>query len=438
MICPHCGNEGAIRKGKTEAGNKRYKCKNCGISFTPESRQGVKEEDQPEYVFEEEGEKAFASALLDEDVINSPKKLLEAMGIDENIWEVYKKQIGKSTAWRKDRVVQWDVENGVVSNGHVDDSGKIKTIPVYSVKLWLHRKTESIRTSMAIEDFRNEMKQFSPKYSSFPVYHRSKSGWMYEVEMPDIHIGKLTWGEESGKDGDIKIQVENAKDVMAELLGYAKMFPVSKILFPIGHDYYNVDNQYNQTAHGTPQQEDTRWRKTFRVGWKLAADLINMCAEIAEVDVPIIGGNHDEERSFYLGEVLSAMYANAKRVSIDNSAKARKYRLHGVNLLGMTHGYYENWKELKDIMAYEVPDLWAKSKYREWHTGDKHHKEDYVHKSHESGQNGVVVRILRSLTTPDTWHYNKGLIASLQASEAFLWDAKEGLKAQFTATPKSP
>ena len=159
-----------------------------------------------------------------------------------------------------------------------------------------------------------------------------------------------------------------------------------------------------------------------------------MCAEIAPVEVPIIGGNHDEERTFYLGELLSGLYSNTDRVNIDNSAKMRKYVVYGKNLIGLTHGYHEKLKELKDIMAYEVPALWAASTYREWHTGDKHHKEDYVHKTQENN-NGVVIRILRSLTTTDAWHYNKGYIGALRASEAFLWDKEQGLKAQFTAIP---
>jgi hypothetical protein len=265
-------------------------------------------------------------------------------------------------------------------------------------------------------------------------FQKPQKGMLYEIEMPDIHIGKLTWGEESGEDGDMKSQVEIARKVAQDLLLHTQHYPIEKILFPIGHDYYNVDNNLNTTTHGTPQQEDTRWRKSFKVGWQLASELVNMCAQVAPVDVLIIGGNHDEQRSFYLGEVLSAIYANSKRVTVDNSAKMRKYYTYGNVLLGLTHGYHEKIKELKDIMFYEAKPLLQNAKYIEWHTGDKHHKEDYVHKTHEE-TNGVVVRILRSLTTADAWHYNKGYVGALRASEAFLWDKELGLRAQFTAIP---
>jgi hypothetical protein len=429
MNCEHCGSENIQKRGFLITGRQRYSCNDCG-----EGGSFGEEEQEDKYLFTDSGDTAEVVMTLDEDTINSQEKLLKAMKVDTSIWEVYKKQIGKSAAWRKDRKVEWEVSAGKTS-GKVSDTGMIKIVPVFTVKLWLRRKTEEIRVSHAFADFKADVKKYSLKKNSLPKFRKSKSGLMFEVEMPDIHIGKLTWGEESGDDGDLKIQIASARNVIEELLSYTKLFPIEKILFPIGNDFYNVDNQFNTTTAGTPQQEDTRWRKTFRAGWNLAAEMINMCAQIAPVEVPIVGGNHDEERAFYLGEVLGGLYSGTKRVTIDNSPKLRKYILYGKNLIGLTHGYHEKIKELKDLMALEVPDLWAKSTIREWHTGDKHHKEDFVHKTHEFGT-GVVVRILRSLTTTDAWHYNKGFIGALRASEAFMWDKKKGLLAQFTASPR--
>jgi hypothetical protein len=381
----------------------------------------------------EEGEKAFASASLDEDVVNNPKKLLTAMNIDTKIWRVYKKEIGKSAAWRKDKSSDLKINQGVMT-GTVKDSGSIKIVPVYTVKLWLERKTEEIRAGLALEDFQKEAYKHSPKQSPFK-FPRRKDGMLYEIEMPDLHIGKLTWGEETGEDSDIKIQTKAAKSVLEQLLGRAQSYQIEKIWFPVGHDYFNVDNQFNTTSHGTPQQEDTRWRKTFKVGWTFAAEMINLCSQVAPVEVIVIPGNHDETRSYYLGEVLSALYASSRHITVDNSAKARKYKLYGVNLVGMTHGYHEPLKRLKDLMTYEAPDLWSQSKYREFHTGDKHHKEDYVQKTDET-DGGIVVRILRSLSPADAFHYNKGYVGALRASEAFLWHKTDKLIAQFNASPK--
>ena len=197
----------------------------------------LKEDNTNTYLYTEDGNMAEVSATLDEDTVNSPEKLLKAMKVDTSVWEVYKKQIGKSPAWRKDRSVQWEVVDGQVINGKVADSGKIKVLPVYTVKLWLRRKTEEIRTGMAMQDFKLDIAQLSLKRVKAPTFPKPKEGFMLEVEMPDAHIGKQTWGEESGLDAGIDTQVRDVNKVMIELLSYASKFEIEKIVFPIGHDF---------------------------------------------------------------------------------------------------------------------------------------------------------------------------------------------------------
>jgi hypothetical protein len=117
---------------------------------------------------------------------------------------------------------------------------------------------------------------------------------------------------------------------------------------------------------------------------------------------------------------------------VDNRPIGRKYYPYGNVLLGLAHGYYEKDVKLDSLMAYEKPDLWARSIYREWHLGDKHHKKDTIIKTDEL-ENGVIVRILRSLAPPSVWEYDKGFVGSQKAAEGFLWHKEHGLKAQFTA-----
>lgn len=432
-ICEHCGSENLMKRGKTLQGNQRVVCKDChkwGMITMDEPQQN-----ESSYTFRNFGETAQVIAEV-EDEIKTEQDLIRLLNIDMTVWKLDRWEVGKNVAWRKDRKVQWKVENGKVIDGLVDDSGEFNMKPIFSVKVFLVRRTEEIRQSMVLDDFREHLQKFQSttslpklKYPEVPP-----EGYLYEVEMPDLHIGKLAWGEETGDDSDLKIQVSTAKKVMSELLSYAAMFPIERILFPIGHDFYNVDNQFNTTSHGTPQQEDTRWKKTFRVGWELAADLVNMCSAVAPVDVLIIPGNHDTERSYYLGEVLGALYQNSDRVTVDNSPKDRKYYVYGHNLIGLTHGYHEQITRLRDIMWTEARGKLDDAWFIEWHTGDKHHKKDFVLKTNEV-ENGVVIRLLRSLTVADAWHYSKGYIGALRASESFLWDRNKGLRAQFTATP---
>lgn len=361
--------------------------------------------------------------------IKSVDDAIKEFKIDLNVWRVDKYKVKTSEGYRKDREVEWEVEDGITKHGKVRDSGKLLIAPMYHVQVTLVRKVEEVRARLAIDEFIREAKRYAPKYPQ--IKYKKAGGLVYEVDMPDIHFGKLTWHEESGDDYDIKIARTVVLATLEKLLSYAQHFGVNKIILPMGNDFFNVDNQDNTTSHGTPQQEDTRWKKTFKEGRKLAVDMIDMCLSVAPVDVLFIPGNHDEQRSFFLGEVIDAHYTNTKQVMVDNGAKKRKYRHFGNILLGFTHGYHEKLAKLPSIMPIEAPEEWARSNFREWHLGDKHHKEDLQHRTKDL--DGVTIRLLRSLSATDVWHFDKGYVGTLRSAEAFLWDPADGLVAQFQA-----
>lgn len=363
--------------------------------------------------------------LTKEDVIKQFK-------VDIKQWEVEKFKVKTSEGYRKDRKVIWKVVDGKVIQGDVDDSGKMLVVPLYHIEVRLIRKTQEIRNTNAIEELIRDAKRISPKY---PKVKRqiTKDGMLYEIGMPDLHFGRLTWAEETGEDYDIKIARGMVNEVLEELLSYTSGFSIKKILLPIGNDFFNANNKEETTTHGTPQQEDTRWQKTFRAGRIMATEMIDACASIAPVDVVVVPGNHDEERIFYLGDALVCWYHSCPEVSIDNASKKRKYYQFGNSLIGFTHGSSEKNTSLASLMPLEVPELWSKSRFREWHTGDKHHKSDMIQEVEENI--GVVIRILRSLVPADAWTFEHGLIGAVRAAEGFLWHPQNGLNAQFTALP---
>ena len=360
--------------------------------------------------------------------IRTMEDAIEEFKVDLNLWKVDRCRIKTSEGYRKDRKVSWHVSNGVVIDGNVEDTGKLLIAPMYHVQLSLTRKTEEIRARLVIEDFLRDARRSAPKYSKIK-YPKKKNGLWYEIDMPDIHFGKETWAEESGEDYNIEIARRVVTHSLDRLIHYASHFNVEQIVLPMGNDFFNVDNKNNTTTHGTPQQEDTRWAKTFREGKRLAVEMIDRCAMVAPVKVVMVAGNHDEERSFYLGEVLDAQYFRSKNVTVDISAKKRKYLHFGNVLIGYTHGYHEKLAKLPSIMPLEEPTMWAGSVHREWHLGDKHHKKDMLHRTEDV--DGVTIRLLRSLSATDTWHFDKGYVGTPRSAEAFLWDKSDGLVAQF-------
>lgn len=384
---------------------------------------------QRKRIFKENRKNNTAELTAEVPRIMSDQQLLNFLGVDKSQWTITKVIYGKSEGYRKDRSVEWDVDEGKVTRGRVRDSGKLLIKPLFSVKLYLEKKVQEIAVRNEVAILKSELLNYSPKYKRIK-YRKHKAGYLYEIAMPDLQLGRLVQEDEAGKASTPDEYIERTEHAIYELLNIP--FDVERLLFPIGNDFFNSNTAENMTAHGTPQRDDVRWQRTYRLAKKMMVGFVESMSVIAPVDVVVIKGNHDEERIFYFGDTLVSWFHNNPNVTVDNRPIGRKYYAYGKVLLGLAHGYYEKDVKLDSLMAYEKPDLWAKSIYREWHLGDKHHKKDTLIKTDEL-ENGVMVRILRSLAPPSVWEYDKGFVGSLKAAEGFLWHKEQGLKAQFTA-----
>lgn len=244
----------------------------------------------------------------------------------------------------------------------------------------------------------------------------------------DLHLGKLAWGEETGEDYDIKIAANRFRSALEDLIQKTSGHTFSKVLFIVGNDIFNSDRAlpFSQTTAGTPQQDDIRFQKMFRMGVSLMTEAVNRLSEIAPVDVVTVISNHDAERVFYLGEVLSAVFANHPNVNIDNTPRVRKYYKFGRVLLGLAHGHNEKPDQLPLLMAQESAKDWSDTWYREWLLGHIHHKKQLLTQGAKD-YNGVRVTYLTSPSAPDAWHHSKGFVGAVKGAEAFVYEAEEGL-----------
>ena len=367
--------------------------------------------------------------------IRSVEDAIREFGNDMKEWEVKPPiRIKTSEGYRKDRSVKWKVKNGQVIDGDVSDSGKMLVVPLYHVEVLFVRKTQEIQARNIVGELVKDAKRHVPKYTKIK-YPKHKDGMLYEIEMPDLQLGRLVMAEEAGEASNPDMYVRMAESAIARLMDNVKGFDLSRILLPLGNDFYDSNTAANTTAHGTPQRDDVRWQRTYRLGRQMMVGLIDRLSAVAPVDVLVIPGNHDEERIFYLGDALELFYSKNPNVRIDNSARKRKYYQFHKCLLGLTHGYFEKMESLAALMAYEAAEMWSQSTYREFHLGDKHHKKDI---RAEEMPNGVVIRLMRSLAPPSVWEFDKGFVGSLKAVEGFLWHPNDGVIGQFTARPNQP
>jgi len=246
-----------------------------------------------------------------------------------------------------------------------------------------------------------------------PVKKKVEGDICLEISLPDLHFGK----------GDIHESTQNFIDTVFELLAKAEKFGVERILLPIGNDGLNSEGKRKTTTGGTPQEDSVDWQESFRHYWTTLAATIKVLSATYPVDVIVVPGNHDMERMFYIGEVLSSYFKSNDKVLINNSGEYRKYYEYGANMLMFTHGDKEKTASLPIIMATEQPEMFARTKYREAHLG-------HYHKEMLNEYCGVKTRFLPSICITDDWHKMMGY-SHLRAAQAYIWNKKYGLEGYF-------
>jgi len=366
------------------------------------------------------------------DTIRTKDDAIKAANIDLSQWEIERFDIGKHDGFFRSRSWKPDGEDST------EWRRQATVIELWSIKLFLRRK-QGISVQEQRDLVISAMKQHAPVYprlaETFAVPNEERCA--YEISLPDLHAGKLTWAPETGASYDTRIAKNAFTDAVVHLIGRVGHLPLEEIWLPLGNDFFNVDNTLNQTTAGTPQDCDDRWKKIFKIMKAAVIETIDMLREIATVRLIIIPGNHDEQKSFYFGDTLESWYAKADNVIVDNAPPFRKKVRYGNNLIGFTHGSDEKTSDLPMLMANEWKKDWAATTWHEWHIGHLHKAKELRFVSGDT-YNGVRVRTLPSLSAADAWHYRHGYTGGPRAAEGYLWSYEDGYAGHYSYNYHEP
>jgi hypothetical protein len=342
--------------------------------------------------------------------VRNLQELLEFMQVDLEVWEVERHVINK-----------WEV-------GAKDEKSVVQVTPLYQVKAWLRRK---MPTALAhgLEKLETRLAKVSPKHRRTVT---PGADHMLEIALYDAHFGLLAWGKETGEDYDLKIAEQRYLAAVDELLARGKGCAPELIIFPIGNDFFHVNNPDNvtPTAHHL-LDVDGRLPKVIEAGQMALIRAIDACTTIAPVQVLWIPGNHDPQTSYYLCRILAAWFRNHKGVSVDVSPSPRKYVRYGCTLLGFTHGNEERHSDLPTLMAGERKQDWSEARHYEWHVGHYHRKRETRYSAGDTF-GAVSVKTIPSICGTDAWHFKKGYVNGERVADAFVYSKTQGLVATFT------
>jgi len=284
----------------------------------------------------------------------------------------------------------------------------------------IDRRVELARDEIAamVADASARMPRRLPKPRPKPT------GIMLELMIPDLHLGKLAWGEETGYGNyDSKEACRLYREAVSTLVARTAHWSPEFITLIVGNDFFHSDNKQGTTTKGTPLDNDSRFAKMFRAGRQMMTDVIEALHAHAPVRVICQPGNHDSQSAWLLGEALECWFRHTPTVEVLNAPTPRKYMEWGAVLLMWEHGDKGKREDTPLLMAVEQPEAFGRTAFREIHTG-------HLHKVQTNERMGIRVRVCPALCDADAWHSESHYVGNMRQAEAFVWSKEEGLIAQ--------
>jgi len=313
---------------------------------------------------------------------------------------------------------------------HKIDLGKYK-INYWSKLLPNGKFTSSVQAvrkkeeDLTGEDFLKILEKFQTNYIPIPIVPLDTTRETIDVELSlsDYHLAKKHINGDNGVINRVQTYLNTAESLIRKVRG---CYNIDTVVFPISNDFFHTDNYQNQTTNGTPQDVIMDYAEEYEIGFKILVDTITMLlANSKEVKVILVQGNHDRTKSYYLAHSLAVYFRAENRVSFDREHNVVKGITLGNTFIGFHHG---NCK-IDDLpLLFATHPIFSmsfgNSKYREVHTGDKHH---YMAKDIK----GVRVQQMPSLSGIDRWHADNNYVHSVRAALALVYNRDVGKIAEF-------
>lgn len=244
----------------------------------------------------------------------------------------------------------------------------------------------------------------------------------------DYHLGMLAWHREGGDDWDLSIAESNLLGCYAYMIAMSPK--ASHAVINIQGDFLHTDGKTPVTpAHGHVLDADSRYPKIRRAAIRIIREMVRMALERHDtVHLVIAEGNHDEEGTGWLSDMMAVVYENEPRLTVDDSALPFYCHQWGQVMLGIHHGHKVKNEALPLLFAAQFPEVWGSTKRREIHCGHRHHRD-------EKEYNGVTVVQHPTLAARDAYAARGGWIAD-RAAWAITYHRDYGAVGRVMVTPE--
>lgn len=275
------------------------------------------------------------------------------------------------------------------------------------------------------EDFAKFLQNYKPNNISITKVDRTNSKDYVDVEISiaDYHLAKRTVDGDNDPSTRALIYFNVAQSLICKV---EANYNVNTVVLPISNDFFHTDNYQNQTTQGTPQDTIIDYHSEYELGFSVLVNTINMLRQHSStVQVVLVQGNHDRTKSFYLAHALDVYFSDVMDVEFIREHSVVKGLTLGNTFIGWHHGNCK-LEDLPLLFAThpQYSQAFGNAKYREVHTGDKHH---YMAKEVK----GVRIQQMPSLSGVDRWHMDNNFVHSIRCALALVYDSELGKICEF-------
>ncbi len=293
------------------------------------------------------------------------------------------------------------------------------------VKSDVDRERQLALVKQAIQEMSAEVE---PLPAVLPPTHDTDDQLANLYVLTDFHLGMLSWGEESGEDYDLRIAEDLAKRWFAAALNSAPDARVG-ILGQLG-DFLHWDglDAVTPSSHHV-LDADTRFQKLTRVAIRLIRAIIEaMLQKHLYVHVICAEGNHDMASSIWLREMLTILYENEPRITIDRNPDPYYCYSHGETVLFFHHGHKVRPGQVDSVFVAKYKREYGASLHAYAHLGHLHHA--YLKES-----SLMVVEQHRTLAAKDAYASRGGWLSG-RSAPVITYHKKYGEVARLTINPE--
>ena len=319
---------------------------------------------------------------FDKNEEKTPENVLAKFGYNPELWELQTWRFGK-----------WEVAIADEDENRVCTTIKCVIKPKVKSKLDID---EVVKISKEV--FSKEIKPLKlSKQAKKPKLDDKKLLFITAIE---AHLGKLSNTIDTNTTYDHKIVRDRVRKVFKETIELQEQQQCGTCLVIVGGDYFNSESN-GMTTGGTPQQNDTRYKKMYQVGLDLMAEgIISLRDKFNKVDIKLEAGNHSRDMEFFLYMALQQRFNGDDVIKFSDDYKYTQNYMFGQCGLFFNHGE-GNQKRLVNSIPAEFYDDYGKTKFR-------YLMEQHLHiREVKQEQNGLISYRTPSICETDEWHYRQ-------------------------------